>query len=63
LAESTIADTLNLVATTFPENGQEDPQKAAKNNVSRLLQWQLRAYKKDDLKEKQKKHCLFASST
>ena len=52
LAESTVADTLNLVAATFQENRQEDPQKDIKNSFGELLRWQLRAYKKDNPKEK-----------
>jgi hypothetical protein len=55
LAESIVVDTPNLVAATFQENGLEDPQKDAKNNMCQLLQQQLSAYKKDNPKEKQQK--------
>jgi hypothetical protein len=53
LAESTVADTLNLVAATLGENGHKDPPKDVKNNFGRLLWWQQRAYKKNNPKEKQ----------
>jgi hypothetical protein len=33
LAESTVIDTLNLVAAIFQENGREDPPKDAENNI------------------------------
>jgi hypothetical protein len=55
LAKSTVSNTINAVAAAFKDNGQEDPHKDAERNVSRLLQWQLRSYKKDDPKEKQQK--------
>jgi hypothetical protein len=45
LAETTVADTLNLVATTFRENGRNDPQKDAKNNLAQQLRRQLRVNK------------------
>ena len=68
LAESTVTDTLNHVAATFRENGYDDPKQDAKRNVARLLQRQLRSYKKDDQKEVQQKAlpiwviCLILSS-
>jgi hypothetical protein len=55
LAESTVSDTLNHVAVVFRENGHDNPKRDAKHNVARLLQRQLRSYKKDDPKEDQQK--------
>ena len=55
LAKSTVSSTINTVAVAFRENRQEDPHKDAERNVSQLLQWQLRSYKKDNPKEKQQK--------
>jgi hypothetical protein len=59
------------VAAAFRENGQEDPHKDAEPNVSQLLQWQLRLYKKKDPEEKQQqalpvcilRFILFSKST
>ena len=56
------------MAATFRENGYDDPKQDAKRNVARLLQRQLRSYKKDDQKEVQLKAlpiwviCLILSS-
>jgi hypothetical protein len=55
LAKNTVSNTINAVAAAFRENGQEDPNKDAERNVSQLLQWQLRLYKKDNLNEKEQK--------
>jgi hypothetical protein len=46
LAKSTFSNTINAVAAAFRDNGQEDPHKDAERNVSQLVQWQLRSYKK-----------------
>jgi hypothetical protein len=51
LAKNTVSNTINAVAVAFRENGQEDPHKDAERNVGRLLQQQLRSYKKDGPKE------------
>ena len=48
LAKNTVSNTINAVAATFREKGREDPQRDTEHNVSRLLQWQLRSYKKDN---------------
>jgi hypothetical protein len=55
LAKKSVANTINAVAATFRENGQEDPHRDAECNVGRLLQWQLRSYAENDPKEKQQK--------
>ncbi len=60
LAESSVSSTLDLVAATFRENGRDDPKSDAEGNVSQLLQWQLRLYKKDNPKERQQKALHFA---
>jgi hypothetical protein len=55
LAKKSVEGTVNAVATTFRENGQEDPHQDAERHVGRLLQRQLRSYAKDDPKEIQQK--------
>ncbi len=52
LAKNTVSNTIIAVAVAFRENEQEDPHKDAECNVSRLLQRQLRSYKKDNPEEK-----------
>jgi hypothetical protein len=59
LAKSSVENTINAVAATFRENGREDPHRDAERHVSRLLQRQLRSYKKDDPNEKQQKALPF----
>ncbi len=58
LAESSVSSTLDLVAATFRENGWDDPKRDAERKVARLLQRQLRSYKKDDPKERQQNVCV-----
>ncbi len=70
-SENTVADTLNHVAATFRENGQEGPKQDVDHNVARLLWPQLmRFYKKDNPKEVQQNalticilHLIFSSKS
>ncbi len=55
LAKKSVEGTVNAVAATFQENGQEDPHRDAERHVGQLLQRQLRSYAKDDPKEIQQK--------
>ncbi len=55
LAKKSVEGTINAVATTFQENGQEDPHRDADHHVGQLLQRQLRSYAKDNPKEIQQK--------
>ncbi len=55
LAKKSVEGSVNAVAATFQENGQEDPHWDAERHVGRLLQRQLRLYTKDNPKEIQQK--------
>jgi hypothetical protein len=55
LAKKSVKGSVNTVAATFQENGQEDPHRDAERHVGPLLQRQLRSYTKDDPKEIQQK--------
>ncbi len=62
LAKESVEGSVNAVAGTFEENGQEDPHRDAERHVGQLLQWQLRLYTKDNPKELQQKAlpvCVF----
>ena len=48
LAKKSVKGTVNAVAATFQENGQEDPLWDVERHVGQLLQRQLRLYAKDD---------------
>ncbi len=54
-AKKSVEGSVNAVAVTFQENGQEDPHRDAERYVGQLLQRQLRLYTKDDSKEIQQK--------
>jgi hypothetical protein len=55
LAKKSVEGTINAVAATFRENGQEDPHRDPERHVGQLLQRQLRLYANDNPKEIQQK--------
>jgi hypothetical protein len=61
LAKKSVQNTINAVVRTFCENGREDPHRDAERQVSRLLQWQMRSYKKMTQKKNNKKPYRSAS--
>jgi hypothetical protein len=55
LAHGTINNTISSLVQTFRDNDREDPTRDRDGKVGRLLQQQLKAYKKKDPPERQQK--------